>query len=163
MKNPLHVFATAFESCTRDGGSVFWATRDDAPEWVRDIVRDAHDGAFPCDWRYDKIADLAHEVGRIPGRIADLDDFEAVEWADRSADVYNGDLIRWLSIAGAVDACDAAVAEWGMDTKGVLEIIMAGQCYMLTEIASGVLYALRERHDEFLQHEAELTGADLDA
>jgi hypothetical protein len=28
------------------------------------------------------------------------------------------------------------------------------------QIASGVLYALRERYDDFLQHEAELTGAE---
>ena len=156
MENPLHVFAAAFESRTRDDGSVFWTTRDDAPEWVSDIVRDAHDGAFPCDWRYDKISDLAHELGQV----SDPDDIDATEWADRAADVYTGDLIRWLSIAGAVDAVDMAADEWGMDTRGVLQSIMAGQCYMLHEIASGVLYALRERYDAFLQYEAELTGAD---
>jgi hypothetical protein len=156
MQTPLFIFANAFESRTRADGSTSWTTRDDAPEWVSDIVRDAHDGAFPCDWRYDKIADLAHDVGQA----ADPDDIDAMEWADRAADVYNADMIRWLSIAGAVDACDAAANEWGMDTKGVLETIMAGQCYMLHEMACRVLYALRAQYDEFLQHDAELTGAD---
>ena len=156
MENPLHVFAAAFESRTRDDGSVFWTTRDDAPEWVRVMVRDAHNGAFPCDWRYDKIADLALDIGQA----ADPDDINAMDWADRAADVYTADLIRWLSIAGAVDAVDAAADEWGMDTRGVIEALMAGQCYMLHEIACGVLYALRERYDDFLRYEAELTGAD---
>jgi hypothetical protein len=156
MQTPLYIFANAFEPRTRDDGSTFWTTRDDAPEWVSDIVRDAHDGAFPCDWRYDKIADLAHDIGQA----ADPDDIDATEWADRAADVYNADLIRWLSIAGAVDAVDMAAEEWGMDTRGVMQSIVTGQCYMLYQIASGVLYALRERYDDFLQHEAELTGAD---
>jgi hypothetical protein len=159
MQTPLFVFANAFEPRTRADGSTFWTTRDDAPEWVSDIVRDAHDGFFPCDWRYDKISDLAHDIGQA----ADPDDIDAMEWADRAADVYNADLIRWLSIAGAVDACDAAANEWGMDAKGVLESIMSGQCYMLHEIACRVLYALRAQYDEFLQHDAELTGANVDA
>lgn len=156
MQTPLFIFANAFEPRTRDDGSTFWAIRGDAPEWVRDIVFDAHDGAFPNDWRYDKIADLAHDIGQV----SDPDDIDAVQWADGAVDVYNADLIQWLSIAGAVDACDAAADEWGVEDNSVIVRIQAGQAHMLHDIASRVLYALREKYDEFLQHEAELTGAD---
>ena len=160
MQNPLQVFANAFEFRTRDNGSTFWTTRDDAPEWVSDIVRDAHAGAMPCDWRYDKIADLAHDIGQA----ADPDDIDAMEWADRAADVYTSDLLKWLSgVTYALESVDDATTEWGMDTRGVVEMIMGGQCYMLHEIACRVLHALRQQYAEFLQHEMQLTGADVDA
>jgi hypothetical protein len=159
MQNPLQVFATAFEARTRaDGLSTFWTTRDDAPDWVTDIVRDAHAGAMPCDWRYDKIADLAHELGQV----ADPDAMDAMEWADRAADVYTSDLLKWLAdVTYALEAVDEAATEWGMDTRGVLEMIMAGQCYMLNEMAGRILTDLSDRFAEYLQHEAELTGADI--
>ena len=160
MQTPLYIFANAFEPRTRDDGSTFWACRDDAPEWVSDIVRDAHDGAFPCDWRYDKIADLAHDIGQI----TDPDDIDAWEWAEQAADVYTARLIAWLSIPGAVDAVDTAADEWLRGSRGedaaLVMRLQSGQIYMLHDIACGVLYALRERYDDFLQHDAELTGAD---
>lgn len=159
MKNPVHVFAAAFEPRTRNDGSTFWTTRDDAPEWVSDIVRDAHAGALPCDWRYDKIADLAHDLRDV----SDPDDFDVMEWADRATDVYTSDLLAWMGLAYAVDAVDDAAVEWGMDTKGVIEQIMAGQCYMLAEIAGVVLSALSDRHAEWMAAQDQLAGADLDA
>jgi hypothetical protein len=42
-------------------------------------------------------------------------------------------------------------------------MIMAGQCYMLNEMAGRILTDLSERFAEYLQHEAELTGVDVDA
>ena len=153
MTHPLFVFANAFESRTRSDGSVFWATKDAAPEWVSDIVHAAHGGALPCDWRYDKIADLAHAVADV----TPFADFNVAQWADSVCDVYTSDLLKWLSgVSYAVDAVDEAATDWGMDTRGIVEQIMTGQAYMLHEIAGAVVSALQERVDEFLDQE----GAD---
>jgi hypothetical protein len=41
-----------FEKRTRADGDVFVTTKDDAPEWLRDAVREAHQDDPPNDWTY---------------------------------------------------------------------------------------------------------------
>jgi hypothetical protein len=160
MTHPLFVFSQAFEARTRTDGTVFWATKDGAPEWVSDIVHAAHGGALPCDWRYDKIADLALELSDV----ATFADFDAGQWADSVADVYTSDVLKWFSgVSYAVDAVDDAAVEWGMDAKGIVEQIMTGQAFMLHELACAIVSALQDQVDEYLAHADELAGADISA
>lgn len=160
MTHPLFVFSQAFEARTRTDGTVFWAIKDGAPEWVSDIVYAAHFGALPCSWRYDKISDLAHEFGDVET----FADFDAAQWADSVADVYTSDVLKWFSgVSYAVDAVDDAAAEWGMDTKGIVEQIMTGQAFMLHELACAVVSALQDQVDQYQAHADELADADFSA
>ena len=145
MKTPVDTFAAAFAHSTRPDGSTYWHCNDDAPEWVRDIVHAAHDGAWPCDWRYDRLASLARDLAGAP----DLEDFDVHEWADGAVDVYNGRLAQWLAdTSGAADAVEMAQDEWGMDTKNVFEMLQMGQLHMLHAMGSGVVSALVDQMAE---------------
>jgi hypothetical protein len=147
MANYTEQFASAFEVRTRDDGSKFVALKDDAPEWASNIVYSAHDGAMPCDWRYSKIDMLAHD---LLDAFANDYEFDAIEWADNTADIYNHHLLNWVAgVSYAVDAVEDARAEWGADgANGFLEWVRAGQVYMLHQMACFVEYELRELSEQ---------------
>jgi hypothetical protein len=88
--------AKHFEKKTRDSGESFFTLADDAPEWLCDAVRDAHQGTLPNDWIYSecRAAVEAFDEGT-------LDDEDAIhEHADNQVDVYTRELYRW-----AADMC----------------------------------------------------------
>lgn len=143
-----------FETFKRDGSDeTEHRTSDDAPEWVVELVRDAHrargDLMMPDDWRYASIASFLEVV-------ADMDEDEpypedrVTEWADGNVDVYNGARTAWLAShllrASYVD--DAA--EEGLVAPGtdLFDRIGVGQYLESQEIAGEVLEALRERLED---------------
>lgn len=78
-----------FERKARDNGEVYYTLTDDAPEWLRDAVYEAHDGEMPNDWRFETcyaILACFEDGSTDPGDVA-----------DSLTDVYNHDLARWLS------------------------------------------------------------------
>jgi hypothetical protein len=156
MTHPLFVFSAAFESHTRADGSVFWTTKDGAPQWVSDLVHAAHCDALPCDWRYGKITDLAHDFGDL----STFAGFNLEQWADGAGDVYTHDLLQWVSrVSWAVDAIDSAASDWGTNDENFVQQIMTGQRYMLEELARAVVSALQEQIDEALAQAEELAAA----
>src|SRR3990167_6138481 len=92
--------------------SEYTSLADDAPEWLRDIVHDAHESMLPDDWKHEFISDAFDAIaGGEPG---DLDSPEL------EADIYNHDLLRWLSSnLNRISFVDEAIEEYG-DVTGIM-------------------------------------------
>lgn len=135
----------SFESFKRDGSEdTIYKLKDDRPEWVYELVRDAHGDFFPDDWRYEAIMDAC-------GWIHDNDgDDDSGEFADQKVDVYTSDRIAWLaSSLDRVSYCDEAAAEFGAgDTAtDIVAMIALGQYAELSEVYGLVYRALEEKAD----------------
>jgi hypothetical protein len=136
-----------FERALRDSSdpdSGYVRTKNDTPEWVTNVIYEAHAGMLPDDWRYDQIEN-ALDV------IADSDDPDDArgEFADGAVDVYNSDRIAWLASHGNRQSyCDDAASEFGSESRDVIEMIGLGQYYEAGEIYGLVLQALEARTDD---------------
>lgn len=143
-----------FERRTREDGDAYYTLRDGAPEWLHDLVHEAHGDMLPDDWRYDAIHSA---LGAIHDSGADTpddcDDLEH-EFADGEVDAYNGARVAWLgSHLQRGGYCDEAQEELGA-SGGVYDLIGAGQYMEAREVFASVLDSLRERFEE-LEAEAE--------
>lgn len=115
------------------------ALKDGAPEWVQDMVYEAHDGMLPDDYKYE----FAQEA---VDAIADADDVEDVRL---EGDVYVSDLLAWLNTNVCRMAyCDEACEEYGLEAATDLETRMrVGQEAEKAEVLGIVLRCLEERAD----------------
>jgi hypothetical protein len=129
-------------------GSTFVRLTDDAPEWLTDAVREAHDGELPDDWRYETCELIASMLDERPEWLESDDDSDlAHEIADSLTDVYNFDRLTWL--AGSLirpDYVNDAVREYGIPTDGfdLVEAIGWGQYSCLRQMAEILITAVRE-------------------
>jgi hypothetical protein len=134
-----------FETRHRPDGEAFTATKDDAPEWVNELVHHAHGRDFlPDDWRYRTIRNAL-------GFIADNDagEEEAHEFADQEIDIYTGDRLAWLSSnLNRAGYCDEAAMELGAVDLGIAERIGLGQYQEAGEVYALVCEALAEEAEE---------------
>lgn len=120
--------------------------KGDAPEWVRDIVREAHGYQMPNDWRYSCIRGAVEAL-------AEDEDFDSHEFADSACDTYNNKLIEWLSRGGSESYCEEAQEQGlvGEDTR-VFDLIRAGQYVEALEVFNYVYSEIEAlaSDDEFL-------------
>lgn len=87
--------ADAFERETRDNGDRFVTLKDDAPDWLREAVYDAHKGSLPDDWVFETCyhACLAIDDGM-------LTEEETHGFCEGEVDIYTRPLFQW-----AADCC----------------------------------------------------------
>lgn len=137
-----------FEIATRDDGESYVRRCDDAPEWVGDLVRAAHD-FLPDDWRY---ASIWAALGAIEDAGAESELACAHlrhEWADDNVDTYSSDRVAWLaSNLNRADYVDAAVENFGQTDAGIFDMIGQGQYAESEEIFDSVVESLIARRDE---------------
>ena len=135
-----------FETAYRgdDPEQPFVRTKDDAPEWLKDLVREAHGEMFPDDWRYDTIHNACGAIhdaseGSYTGDVG-------AEFADSAVDVYNNSRFAWLgSNINRQFYVDDAVKEFGFDPeRGVSDAVGLGQYQEATEIFYSVATSLGE-------------------
>lgn len=110
--------------------------RDDAPEWVTDLCRDAHGTMLPDDFIFATIAECLDAIIEADG---DTDSIEL------EADIYNGQLTTWLSSSNIrIGYVDDAMEQNGLGGlgSGIIEMIQAGQHLEKTEILSCVVSSL---------------------
>jgi hypothetical protein len=138
-------------------GSRIVVTRDDAPEWVGVIVRDAHgtdaDGSpamLPDDHRYflarEALEFIAQDEDATP-----VDDLigEAGEWADSTVPYANHLRVQWLGSHGwRASYCDEEMAELGGAPGGIMELVGWGMRAEAMEVLHLVLGSLRARLEE---------------
>lgn len=134
-----------FETATRgDDGATFVRVKDGAPDWVTDLVHEAHGEMLPDDWRYQLAADAAEAI-------ADGTD-DPGEFADGHVDVYTFDRFAWLSSHLARQGyVDTAAEEFGLPADGdfsVVDAIGRGQYVEAGEVFGLVLAFLERRADE---------------
>lgn len=143
----------AMERRTRDDGTDYYARKDDAPEWLGDLCRDAHGEMLPDDWRYDAIhSALGHIADSGADDTDDLDD-AGHEFADGHVDVYNGPRAAWLASHSYRAAyTDDAVSELGGEGLDTYERIGLGQYAESLEVFESVRQSLADemerREDE---------------
>lgn len=133
-----------FETRERCGERIV-VLKDDAPSWVHQLVRHAHDDMEPDDWRYLFILKSLSSLER--------GDFNGSEL---EPSFYHRSLTSWLTSDGRrVAYCDeareefglggdAASEEYGLDCD-TLELIQVGQLLELREVFSLVKEYLEDR------------------
>lgn len=135
--------ARRFTQRTREDGTKYTTLTDEADEWMRDVVREAHGDMLPDDWRYEAIASAVEFIAEED----DADDRQD-EWADGYVDVYSSALIEWLGSHGArAGYVQEARDDFGDAGEDVWEEIRRGQFYEAREVIGLVLGALEEAQD----------------
>lgn len=113
----------------RPDGSTFWRTADDCPEWVTDMIHDAHGDMMPDDYRYRWVSYA-------------LEAFQNYDDAERAIDeiapdVYNYDLLQWV----ASNLNRMAYVDEAMENgaKSLSDALMWAQSDEMREVYSAVL------------------------
>src|SRR5262245_54715685 len=79
-----------FERIQRSEDEVIWKTKDGTPQWVNDLIYEAHGTMLPDDWRYETIhSALSHISDSDAEDERGLTD-EAHSFCDGNVDSYNG-------------------------------------------------------------------------
>lgn len=140
----------AFEQKSRDNGDKFWSLKNGSPEWMTNVIHQAHGDMMPDDWRYSIIRDCLVSIGDA-GDDASADDMrdQATEWADSDVDVYNTTLANWLA-SHSHRGCytDDAIEEFGFDAKrGIFGAIAIGQMLERQEVYNTLIDELEKLAD----------------
>lgn len=138
----------AFTTDTRPDGSRYTKNTDDAPEWVRDAVRDAHGEVLPDD----RIFDLAHDACEWIFRGDTIENmFDEVRhyFADGAIDAYNADRLAWVASSNYRAALvDEVHDDYGAERGDLMDQIAAGQYEEAARIFDYMATAIEERADE---------------
>lgn len=143
----------AFRHRTRaTSGDGYWTLDEGAPDWIRDMIREAHSDMLPDDWRYDCIhSALGHISDTGADDTDDLDD-AGHEFADRHVDAYSAARLEWLSSnlmrAGYCDEAEQEVGYPGIAEGGIFQMIGLGQYAESLEVFESVRQSLAERMDD---------------
>ena len=130
------------ETRKRDSGETFVTLTDDAPEWMTEVVHAAHGHFLPDDYRYAWIRDAAEHIAQSTDLDADdLMDEGMWSWADESVDIYNSDLLRWVSSnLNRISYCDEGSE--GCEDRSLMAMVMQGQAMERRETYGALVEAL---------------------
>ena len=141
-------FSSMFVCKERPDGSTFTTSRDDAPDALCDLIREAHGDMLPDDHRYEMIRDAIAAIAEMPD---DTDEDGARELLYETEPIaYTADRTAWLASHGhRPDYCDEAAAEYG-PAESILDTIAWGWLAEFHEVAESVLSSLLKltRDDE---------------
>lgn len=128
----------ALTTKTREDGTRFVCQKDDAPDWVNDLCREAHDDMLPDDFVYSVIEESIDAIVDNEG------DADEAEMTVMEADSYTKNLIDWVgSNLKRVGYCDEAISQYGLDaSEGLVNILSAGQSHERQAIFNNVRNAL---------------------
>lgn len=140
-----------FERKTRDNGDEFTCLVDGAPDWMLDLVREAHDNMGPNDYSYTFIEDAVC-------KLADCNDPDEI---CIEPDPYTHNLTHWLhSDISRVFFLDEVLQE--QDIKEGFQLLAAAQWKERDQILSSVRSSIESLHDESIS-EAEDIGNDKES
>lgn len=131
-----------FETKKRDNDENFECLKDGSAEWMRDLVREAHDSSLPNDMTYSFITEALQALSDNE----DLDD----AMISLEPDVYNRDLLNWLaSSISRAEIVNEAVEEYGLSSKNfdLMQVIGMGQVKEKIEVFGVVLNQLQDHLD----------------
>lgn len=124
-----------FETRERTGnvGERYTTLKDGRPEWLLDLVREAHGGMLPDDWRYSTIRAAVDAIAEHG------DDFDADQFADNETDTYTGERLEWAaSHSYRLAYADEAREQFG-PAPTIADDLGRGQFLEAREIADQVL------------------------
>lgn len=121
----------------RPNGEVFYTLKDNAPDWLRDTIREAHGDMLPDDHKYRFIVDALDAL-------SDYDDAEeARERVDSDVDIYTHDLTTWLASSNdRVARLDDVLAEG--DVKDGFSLLQRAQYAERSEVFAVMLSLVTE-------------------
>jgi len=123
-----------FVKKTKSEGESFWTLSDSAPDWVENLVKHAHDGMLPDDWKYEFIVDALDLIIDGEGATQDL---------QLDADIYTNKLLQWLSSSNyRVEYCNEAAEELGATVGDLIQNISIGQYKEKNEVLQRVIDSL---------------------
>jgi hypothetical protein len=140
-----------FERRTRESGAEYYATKDNRPGWVYDLIYSAHGDMLPDDYKYRFIRDALGIISDNGG-----DDDVLQEALDQSVDVYTSDLTHWLASAvSRVYYISEVLSEYGGDIEDGFRLLMMAQYNERREVLDSVLQSLMDRLNEIEEEEGE--------
>jgi len=119
-----------FENKTRDNGESFYCLTDNAPDELRDLIRELHGDRLPNDWVYTTAYHLFLDID------SNTDEDELFELADNLVDNSYSVLLLWLADWHAY--VDDSVA------TNVFNMIQSAQQTMIMNMAQQVLEYVQE-------------------
>lgn len=128
-----------FETKNGENGILTYTWKDGSPQELKDLIREAHGDMMPEDYKYAWVVDSLQII-------ADDRDEESIE-----ADIYNRDLLNWLSShLDRPGYCDQYAEEFGVDSNNfsIINVISGGQYMEKMEVYRSVLNSLEEILEE---------------
>lgn len=109
-----------------------YTLEDNTPPELRNLVREAHGDFLPDDFRYKTILDALYAF-------ADCELNQDLYEIQLEPDIYNHDLLKWLSSnLRRASYCDEAIAEFGLEKIETMTLIAYGQQMEKDEIVNSV-------------------------
>jgi len=133
-----------FELKERDPDRRYIVLKDNAPESLKESIRDTHGDRLPDDWIYDKYHSALETLsGYDINDENDINDNRA-EIVDGLVDVYTSNLTQWLNSNNSnVYYITEAQEEYGPEADG-FKILMMAQYKAIDEIFTHVAKYLTE-------------------
>lgn len=128
-------YADLFVTKKRDNGDTYLCIElDDKNPELMDLIRNAHDGLMPDDYKYQFIHDALEAIALVEVE----DDLNNI---DLEPDIYNCDLLKWVSSNLTRAAyVDDAIRDYEYD--GLFNALQNGQSYEKNEVLHSVLSSL---------------------
>jgi hypothetical protein len=126
----------------RTNGEAYCHLADDAPQWLKDAVHEAHQTDLPNDWIYNECRAACDAID--DERLQDEDGMHG--HCDGRVDVYTKVLYRWAADMCLSDtwACAEENAEEMGDEGTMVDRLMRIQLCAIESIASTILHAWQE-------------------
>lgn len=137
-----------FTSNTRDNGETFYHLLDGHPEWMTDVVREAHGNTLPDDTVYEFIRDAVYALAEADDD-ADTEELREAIY-ELEPEYRNYHLLQWA--ARWSEYIDQAISNFGAQTIGsssdLFTLLQSAQKCQIEEIGNAVINALESLADE---------------
>lgn len=151
MTNKIKATANNYLACfkhnTREAtGEEFVFLPENAPQELRDAIRNAHGDKLPNDWTYNTFADLLQKTTEYDcDSIDQLEDYRG-EIVDSYVDIYTYQLTQWLHDEQALEYLEQA-SEGFVAEDGAWQLLARAQYLAVDEIMQHVLTLLENNID----------------
>jgi hypothetical protein len=120
----------------RNDGSKFYHLVDGAPQWMTDVIYEAHGDKLPDDTVY-------NFVGRAAEALANAEDYPEDAISEIEPDIYTSDLTSWLAARNDhVEYITEAISEFGSQFTDGTALLQIAQKLQIEEVGFALLHAL---------------------
>ena len=130
-----------FITDTRDNGEKFIKTIDNRPEWLQELIREAHGDMMPEDYKYQFVSDAIDYIAD------NGNDEELLDYPEIEPDCYTSDLTAWLNSDNRRVYYLTEVLE-EMDIKDGFQALAAAQLQEKREVYNIILEGLKTKLEE---------------